>query len=371
MSTNKDKKKIIYIAEFSLPNMSAYAVHVLKMCDNFSNNYQTELIIPFCSSSYNKKRIKNDYSLKNNFIINSLFSSKIKLNLFYRLIFSFKILFYLKNKNCKLIISRSIIPSIVLGFFNYKNILEIHTELTGITKKIFRSINLNLISKNLKFIVLNSRLIKILKIDKKKTIILGDAVESEDFKKINNNNLINACAYSGSFAEGKGIDTIYALAKMLPKIKFHVFGNIKTLDFKYIENKKPKNLIFKGFISYNKVTKTLPNYKILLMPYQKKVGVLIKGIDVSNYFSPLKLFEYMASGRIILASRLKVYNDILKHNYNSILLDPVNLNSWTKKINEVLKTNNFNFLGKNAKEKVKIFSCKYRINKIVEFYEKK
>ena len=79
----------------------------------------------------------------------------------------------------------------------------------------------------------------------------------------------------------------------------------------------------------------------------------------------------MASGRIILASRLKVYNDILKHNYNSILLDPVNLNSWTKKINEVLKTNNFNFLGKNAKEKVKIFSWKNRINKIVEFYEKK
>ena len=209
-----------------------------------------------------------------------------------------------------------------------------------------------------------------MKIDKKKTIILGDAVESEDFKKINNNNLINACAYSGSFAEGKGIDTIYALAKMLPKIKFHVFGNIKTLDFKYIENKKPKNLIFKGFISYNKVTKTLPNYKILLMPYQKKVGVLIKGIDVSNYFSPLKLFEYMASGRIILASRLKVYNDILKHNYNSILLDPVNLNSWTKKINEVLKTNNFNFLGKNAKKKVKIFSWKKRVDKIIDFYEK-
>ena len=55
------------------------------------------------------------------------------------------------------------------------------------------------------------------------------------------------------------------------------------------------------------------------MPYQKKVGVLIKGIDVSNYFSPLKLFEYMASGRIILASKLKVYNNILKHNHNSIL----------------------------------------------------
>lgn len=370
MNTNKDKKKIIYIAEFSLPNMSAYAVHVLKMCDNFPNDFHIELIIPFCSQFYNTKKIKNDYSLKNNFVIKSLFSSKIKLNLFYRLIFSFKILFYLRDKNYKLIISRSIIPSIVLGLFNYKNILEIHTELTGITKRIFRLIDLNLISKNLKFVVLNSKLIKILKINKKKTIILEDAVESKDFKKTNKKNLIHACAYSGSFAKGKGIDTIYSLAKMLPKIKFHVFGNIRTLDFKFIKNKKPKNLIFKGFISYNKVTKTLPNYKVLLMPYQKKVGVLIKGIDVSNYFSPLKLFEYMASERIILASKLKVYNNILKHNHNSILLNPTNLNAWTKKINEVLKTNNFNFLGKNAKKKVKIFSWKKRVDKIIDFYEK-
>ena len=30
-------KKIICIAEF--PNMSTYAVHVLKMCDNFPNDF--------------------------------------------------------------------------------------------------------------------------------------------------------------------------------------------------------------------------------------------------------------------------------------------------------------------------------------------
>ena len=33
--SSKFRKKIIYVAEFSLPNMSAYAVHVLKMCDAF------------------------------------------------------------------------------------------------------------------------------------------------------------------------------------------------------------------------------------------------------------------------------------------------------------------------------------------------
>ena len=31
-----EKKSLVYIADFSLPNMSAYALHVLKMCDAFS-----------------------------------------------------------------------------------------------------------------------------------------------------------------------------------------------------------------------------------------------------------------------------------------------------------------------------------------------
>ena len=30
------------------------------------------------------------------------------------------------------------------------------------------------------------------------------------------------------------------------------------------------------------------------MPYQKKIGVLIKNTNVENYFSPLKMFDYMA-----------------------------------------------------------------------------
>ena len=33
---NEENIKIFYVAEFSLPNMSAYSLHVLKMCDALS-----------------------------------------------------------------------------------------------------------------------------------------------------------------------------------------------------------------------------------------------------------------------------------------------------------------------------------------------
>ena len=73
--------------------------------------------------------------------------------------------------------------------------------------------------------------------------------------------------------------------------------------------------------------------------------MLVKRIDVASYFSALKLFEYMATGKIIIASNLKVYNKILKNNHNSITLDPKNIGKWIKTINEIFKSNKYNYLG--------------------------
>ena len=365
------QNKIIYIAEFSLPNMSAYAVHVLKICDSFSHNNKVELLIPFCSNSYNFKKIQNDYLLKNNFKIKSMFNSKVKNNIFHRVLFSLKIFNYFKKIKFNMIITRAIIPSLILSFLNHKNILELHSEITGLSKHLFKLINLKRINKNLKFIVLNSKLIKILQIKSNKICILEDAVEINDFSKRNFKTKLLQCAYSGSFAKGKGLETIYAIANKAPKIEFHIFGNINTLDESLLKKKVPKNVKFMGFFNYKTICKTLPKYKILLMPYQKKVGVLIKKIDVSSYFSPLKLFEYMASGRIIIASDLGVYKNILKNKHNSITLSPKNINKWVKMINAILRSEKYNHLGNNAKKDVKKYSWNNRANKIIAFNEHK
>ena len=48
------KKSLVYIADFSLPNMSAYALHVLKMCDAFSESkYSVKLFLPYKQKTYN------------------------------------------------------------------------------------------------------------------------------------------------------------------------------------------------------------------------------------------------------------------------------------------------------------------------------
>jgi len=83
--------------------------------------------------------------------------------------------------------------------------------------------------------------------------------------------------------------------------------------------------------------------------------------------SPLKLFEYMASGRIIIASDLKVYKNILINNHNSIILDPKNTNKWVEMINTIYRSEKYNYLGRNAKKDVKKYSWSNRAKKIVAF----
>ena len=327
----------------------------------------TKLIIPFLDKNYTLKKIKKDYKLKHEFEIKTFYNKKIKFNFLTKLFFSFKILDYIRsNKNNSIIISRSIIPSLILSFLKIDNILEIHTEMTGFTRFFFYFTKLKWINQNLKFIFINDYLRKKFDISKKKSIILIDAVDYRDFKKSKKKIISNTCFYSGSFAKGKGLELILKISKELPNIKFHLYGNEDTVFDKSLLKIAPKNVHFKGYITYSELTKKINLYKVLLMPYQKQVGVLLRNINVANYFSPLKMFDYLAAGKIIIASDLPVYRNVLKHKKNSILLDN-NHKNWCNLINQALSSNKFNHLGKSAFNHSKKYSWIIRVEKILKF----
>ena len=50
--------------------MSAYTIHVLKMCDAFSESYyDVSLLLPHIRKGYKLKKIQTDYLLKSSFKI--------------------------------------------------------------------------------------------------------------------------------------------------------------------------------------------------------------------------------------------------------------------------------------------------------------
>ena len=56
----------------------------------------------------------------------------------------------------------------------------------------------------------------------------------------------------------------------------------------------------------------LSKYDVLLMPYEEKVMVNSKSLNTSKYMSPLKMFDYLAAGKIIISSNQKVLRDTKK-----------------------------------------------------------
>jgi glycosyltransferase involved in cell wall biosynthesis len=81
--------------------------------------------------------------------------------------------------------------------------------------------------------------------------------------------------------------------------------------------------------------------------------------------SPLKMFEYMASGKPIIASRLEVIEEVLKDKKNALLVASDNIHEWAESI-RLLKEDRFlaKRLGEQAKEDVKIYTWDERVQNI-------
>jgi hypothetical protein len=250
-----------------------------------------------------------------------------------------------------------------------ENIIELHHPPIGLTKIIFLLVNFFGKDRYLKYIFLHNNIKKEMNI--KNGIVLDDCVDINDFKKRNLKEKYEYC-YVGSLFKGKGLEIIINLALFFKKKKFHVFGDMNSIDQRYIDKKKIiriPNLYFHNFRNYSEIPNILNSSKFLLMPYLKNISVNSKNLEVSNYMSPLKMFDYLASGRVIFASNLKVYSHILKNRYNCLLINSNNLQNWFLSLKKYSKKNSLSYLlSKNAKKTALKYTWDKRVTKIINYY---
>ena len=74
---------------------------------------------------------------------------------------------------------------------------------------------------------------------------------------------------------------------------------------------------------------------ILLMPYISNIKVAGNVGDITQFTSPLKLFDYLSAGKIIICSDFNILREAIKENINAIFVkNYTNPYSWK---NEILK----------------------------------
>ncbi len=175
--------------------------------------------------------------------------------------------------------------------------------------------------------------------------------------------------YTGHLYTGRGVEHILELARRLPEVQFLLAGgdpeDVERLQSQ-ITQYAIRNIFPTGFIP----NADLPRYQaacdILLMPYQESVAASSGG-DIARYLSPMKVFEYLACGRVILSSDLPVLREILNEQ-NAILLPPGDVDAWVRAIEDVrLNSRKYAEMAITAKNNAEQYSWEARARKVLDF----
>ena len=142
--------------------------------------------------------------------------------------------------------------------------------------------------------------------------------------------------YSGHFYPGRGMELLTEIARLLPDVNFFWMGgrqeDIKPWQEKLAEQ-SIHNVTITGFIPNSRLPLYQAAADVLVMPYGKKISGSSGG-DISRVINPMKMFDYLAAGRPIIASEVPVFDEILT-NETAIFCEPENEQDWVKAIKDL------------------------------------
>jgi glycosyltransferase involved in cell wall biosynthesis len=174
--------------------------------------------------------------------------------------------------------------------------------------------------------------------------------------------------YTGHLYAGRGMDLLVELAKRFPQIHFLWVGG-RPQDVTSWEEKLSvaglSNVKLLGFIK----NKELPQYQaamdIVLMPYERVIEGSGGG-NSADYCSPMKMFEYMASGRAILSSDLPPIREVLDDDI-AMLCPPEQIEPWALAMDHLVKdADHRKRLGENAQRRVEQYAWRARAERCLQ-----
>jgi len=172
--------------------------------------------------------------------------------------------------------------------------------------------------------------------------------------------------YTGGLYPDREIENVIRLAGKFSDSLFLIIGGPEKNRLYYEEiaaKQKVINIKFLGFVNHNYIPVYLYASDVLLALWSSKVPTI-------NYCSPLKLFEYMASGRVILAHNFPTIKEVLTDKEDAILCEPDNFDEMCLKLNNAIELSKNNNLGERARVKAySKYTWDIRANMLLEFVD--
>jgi len=170
--------------------------------------------------------------------------------------------------------------------------------------------------------------------------------------------------FVGSFKKWHGIEQIPKIAKRFEgkKIKFILIGSGELFD--YIKRIKTENMILLGAKPHEEIPKYLALSDILIAPFNDDY---FKGSEF--WWNPVKLFEYMSSGKPVVSYDYKEVRKIVRD--AGLLAKPGDLNDFIKKLEYLIEDEDLRReMGKKGRKiAVSEYDWKIRAKQTVEVYK--
>ncbi len=331
--------KVDYITNLRLPSTKANCIQIMQNSEAFKKaGVDITLWAPFRFGTKKEKRINNIweyYSVDKKFAIKRIFSIDLfpllgpEFLWFLIQSFSFYLITFFRFllKKTDVIYTRDAWLGLSL-FYKKNKVLELHNYPQS---KIGRSIYKFLLRRFSKVIVIS----KGLKEEVHHSFVAPDGVKIEAFKldlsrdqarkQLGIEEQGQIVMYSGSLQRWKGV---HVLLEAMQDVRATLYLVGSTLDKKEMPN-FPDCVVSTGHIPHKDIPLYLKASDVLVIPNTGDSSISAK------YTSPLKAFEYMASGKAIVVSDLPSMLEIFDNN-NSYIFKAGNPTDLADKIQDAL-----------------------------------
>jgi glycosyltransferase involved in cell wall biosynthesis len=332
---------IVAIAGSTIPSDTANSLQVMKACQALVQiGHEVTLLVPGPKSS--SVDLRKHYGLQTEFPIEWLSSSS-------RRRFTWDSVQWARANNADVIYSWFPQSATFALLYKIPTVFEIHIQPAGLFGPWWHRAFAGLRGRK-RLVAITRALVKLLERDfhmhfaKDEVVIAPNGVDLERFASLPDPvaarrqiSLREAPTVmcTGHLYAGRGADLFLALAKSLSQAQFVWAGGRPEDIEKWKQRVESDNVVFTGFIP----NRDLPLYQaaadILLMPYSRSIMGSSGSADSAAVASPMKMFEYMAVGRVIVSSDLPVIREVLNEK-NAVFCQPDAVGDWRLVIEALL-----------------------------------
>jgi glycosyltransferase involved in cell wall biosynthesis len=379
--------KLFYIANIRIPTEKAHGVAIARSCEAFGHaGVETTLVVPRRRTPI-EKTVFEAYGVKSVFTVKflptlDLLSEKAGPFVFWLQTVTFQLflLAFLLFQDRKTVLYTRDAGFIPLRYLGFKVVLECHLipKNRGAFFSLARRANRVLvISQALKNAFIEAGFAQGSVLVAPSGVDLSvfdiDATKEHARKMLDlpqnppSGGLI--AVYTGNFTtmgEDKGISDIIKALPLAPNVLFVAVGGSEKDRGRYVAEASELGVLGRVILRGTTTQKMLALYQkaadVLMMPFPDTP-------HYRNHMSPVKMFEYMAAKRPIIASNLPTIREVLNEK-NAVLVPPGEPAAIARALNDAISNSELSAKAEKAYTDVAEYSWDARTRKVLQFLGK-